>query len=186
MKILFIRHGKAEYSKLKRTEYESLDYLKNFIGLSEKGISQAEEVSKDKRLRNSQIILSSPYTRAIQTAAIISKNCGLNIIVEEDLREWFTEVNMQTNKLKFNKLYKEFISNEGKHTKQCEFKWESLDNLFERTNLVLKKYLDYNKIIVVTHEMVIDQFKYKENIANCEIIEVDFSNNFVPTGFIKN
>ncbi|MDY3908897.1 MAG: phosphoglycerate mutase family protein, partial [Eubacterium sp.] len=44
--------------------------------LTELGIKQAEEVSLSPLLEGCQVIVSSPYTRALQTAAIISKNTG--------------------------------------------------------------------------------------------------------------
>lgn len=39
-------------------------------------------------LKNSEIIISSPYIRALQTAAIISKETKIPLTVEIDLREW--------------------------------------------------------------------------------------------------
>ena len=48
----------------------------------------AYEFSKDERLKGAKVIVSSPYTRALQTAAIISKETGLNIEVDMNLREW--------------------------------------------------------------------------------------------------
>ena len=49
--------------------------------LTENGILLAEKASFDQRLDHAEIIVSSPYTRALQTAAIISKNRQLNIKV---------------------------------------------------------------------------------------------------------
>lgn len=57
--------------------------------LTELGIKQAEEVSLSPLLEGCQVIVSSPYTRALQTAAIISKNTGLNIKVEVDIHELY-------------------------------------------------------------------------------------------------
>ncbi len=41
------------------------------------------------------IIVSSPYTRALQIAAIISKNRQLNIKIELDLHEWMPDLSFQ-------------------------------------------------------------------------------------------
>ena len=84
MKIYMIRHGKADYS---------YGDLHNFIGqghdlakLDDKYIDDVIKTSKDIRLKNADLIVSSPYTRALQTAAIISKKTGLDIKIEADLR----------------------------------------------------------------------------------------------------
>ena len=61
---------------------------RSFAPLSEKGIHQAEMTAIDDRLKSAELIISSPYTRALQTASIISRETGLKICVEVDLREW--------------------------------------------------------------------------------------------------
>ena len=49
---------------------------------------QAEKVALNSILSKSEIIVSSPYPRALQTAAIISRETGIKLNVEMDLREW--------------------------------------------------------------------------------------------------
>ena len=80
-----IRHGKHTYEPVNG---------KGFIGhglelapLSEEGVIQAYECSKDSRLKNCDLIISSPYTKAMQTSAILSKQLGIDDKVEIDLRE---------------------------------------------------------------------------------------------------
>ena len=57
------------------------------------GIKEIQNTSKDKRLCDAGIILSSPYTRALQTAAILSKELRIDMIVETDLHEWIANKN---------------------------------------------------------------------------------------------
>ncbi|WP_010233728.1 phosphoglycerate mutase family protein [Clostridium arbusti] len=45
----------------------------DLIPLTNNGIKQAKRASRDARIGKSDIILYSPYTRALQTASIISK-----------------------------------------------------------------------------------------------------------------
>ena len=65
------------------------------IPLQRDKIKDVIETSKDIRLKNAQIIVSSPYTRALQTASIISKETGLDIVVEPDIREWQPDLTYQ-------------------------------------------------------------------------------------------
>ena len=80
LKIVFMRHSQQDYSSVFERKYmgQGLD----LSPLTEKGIQIVEYASHDIRLNDAEIIVSSPYTRAMQTAAIISKNRGLNIKVE--------------------------------------------------------------------------------------------------------
>ena len=67
----FIRHGETDYSDRNTKIYKGFGV--NLSPLSENGIQQIKETAKDLRLTDADIILSSPYTRALQTAAILSK-----------------------------------------------------------------------------------------------------------------
>ncbi|MDF2544972.1 MAG: putative proteinB, partial [Herbinix sp.] len=109
MKIIFIRHGEPDKSYVD---------VKGFIGqgrdlapLTELGIEQAKEVSKNPLLEGGQIIISSPYTRALQSAAIISKNTGLDIKVEIDLHEFIPDKTFMVKGEEENRdLHKDFMN----------------------------------------------------------------------------
>ncbi|MGI6462069.1 MAG: histidine phosphatase family protein [Candidatus Scatomorpha sp.] len=87
----FIRHGKTDYSERNTKIYQGFGV--NLSKLSELGVSQVKEAAKDERLKGADLILSSPYTRALQTAAILSKELGADIVVESDLHEWLANKN---------------------------------------------------------------------------------------------
>lgn len=177
MKIIFIRHGEPDYSPCD---------LRGFIGqgrdmapLSQEGIAQAENVSKDILLEGSDMIVSSPYTRALQTAAILSKNTGLDLHVEVDLHEFIPDRTFQyKGKEESYLLHKDFWDHKGVHPERDQKKWESIDEMINRINPVLERYLNYNKIIVVAHGGVIRRFVGKANIEYCTPYEVEFSSNF--------
>ena len=65
-----VRHGEADYSQLMENGF--FGFGRDFAPLSKTGIEQVEKTAKDQRLKSAQIIVTSPYTRALQTAAIIS------------------------------------------------------------------------------------------------------------------
>lgn len=72
-----IRHGEADYSDMMDKGFWG--FGRSFAPLSQNGIAQAEATANDVRLKSAAFIVSSPYTRALQTAAIISRETGLNI-----------------------------------------------------------------------------------------------------------
>ena len=165
-----VRHGKHDYDSVKN---------KNFIGhglelahLTEEGIVQAEELSNDSRLRDCDIIISSPYTRAMHTSAILSKNLGLDIRVETDLREH--ELDLTYSYRSFDDLRKiifEERKRNGEASDNDKYVWETRNELRERVINVLKKYDSYEKVIAVCHGMVIHCLTGKTGIPNCSVHE---------------
>ncbi|WP_430476759.1 histidine phosphatase family protein [Bacillus cereus] len=74
--IYFVRHAHSTYTKEERER-----------PLSEKGHLDAEDVTRLLEGKHIDIIISSPYKRAIQTVQGIADTYNLSIQVEEDLRE---------------------------------------------------------------------------------------------------
>lgn len=151
-----VRHGEPDYSQISEAGFWG--FGRAFAPLSEKGIEQAELTAADKRLKTADIILSSPYTRALQTAGIISRKTGLKVIVEVDLHEWIPD---KTNKNKTSQeasaLKEEFVKYKGIYPEGTQMKWETLDEMQLRMRRVADKYADYNKVIIVGHGMA---FRY--------------------------
>ncbi|MDP2598747.1 MAG: class I tRNA ligase family protein [Candidatus Liptonbacteria bacterium] len=76
-----IRHGETDWNKNKRFQ-GSTD-----IPLNETGIAQAKITAEALKAKKVNLVITSPLLRAKQTAEIIAKTCGAEIIVENDLRE---------------------------------------------------------------------------------------------------
>ena len=93
MKIIFIRHGEPDKNEVDKRGF--IGQGRDLAPLTELGIRQAEEASKNPLLEGSQIIISSPYTRALHTAAIVSKNTGLDIKIDMDIYEFLSDKTFQ-------------------------------------------------------------------------------------------
>ena len=65
----FVRHGKTDYSQRNTKVYQGFGV--NLARLSEKGVEPIRETARDPRLQGTKLILSSPYTRAVQTLSLI-------------------------------------------------------------------------------------------------------------------
>jgi len=181
-KIVFIRHSEPDYSFVNAKKY--IGHGNDLAQLTENGIQIAEHVSFDNRLDNAEIIVSSPYTRALQTAAIISKNRGLNIKVELDLHEWMPDLSFQySSEEEALKAAKLCIANKGVCSDNSEMTFENLENVFNRAKATLLRYKGYKKIIVVTHCVVIRQFVAAPHLPYCGISEIEFDESFLCTEF---
>ena len=75
-----IRHGEPTYDHMLENGFWG--FGRDFAPLTEKGKQQVEMTAKDIRLIDAEIIVSSPYTRALQTAQIISRETGIPVEVE--------------------------------------------------------------------------------------------------------
>ena len=118
----FIRHGETDYSDRNTKIYKGFGV--NLSPLSENGIQQIKETAKDLRLTDADIILSSPYTRALQTAAILSKEIGIEIAVETDLHEWVANKNyIYDEDEKAEKSYQQYVDNQGEYQDGVDEVW---------------------------------------------------------------
>lgn len=183
-KLILIRHGEPDYSFV--TERKFKGHGIDLAQLTERGKELARNAAKDERLNGASLIVSSPYTRALQTAAIISKERKLDIEIEVDIHEWLPD-------LSFNFISDDVVKAASKECTLCKGEyeesdkrnWEKLSTVAARAFKGLEKYLCYEKIIVVTHGVVMRQFMYQEDIPYCGILEVDFSKSFKWGGWIE-
>lgn len=165
-----IRHGEADYSGL--MEHHFFGFGRDLAPLSEKGMLQAEETAKDERLKSSDIIISSPYTRALQTAQIISRNTGIAVKVELDLHEWIPDLsNKYTTSEEAFSLADEFARFKGVYPAEVNKQWETVEDMRKRMRRVADKYTNYKKIIFVGHGMALRTLTYIEQMKPAEIVE---------------
>ena len=181
-KIVFVRHSEPDYTFVEEKKF--MGHGMDLAQLSENGILIAEKVSHDCRLSNADMIVSSPYTRALQTAAIISKNRQLNIRVEVGLHEWIPDLSFKYSSREevkeANRLCKEY---KGVCPNDIGIKFENLESVFDRAKRALLCYSENKKIIVVTHEIVIRRFSLEPDIPFCGITEIDFDESIMYAGF---
>ena len=184
-RIVFIRHGEQDYSDVLSRKY--IGHGVDLATLTENGIKMVEDISFDNRFDNAELIVSSPYTRTMQTAAIISRNRQLDIRVELDLQEWIPDLSFQLSSeeeiLNAENLCTQY---KGECPDDCEVKFEDFTSVFSRAKTALLRYSSYSKIIVVAHSahsVVIRRFVSYPNIPHCGIAEFDFDESCQCTEF---
>lgn len=184
MRLVMIRHGQQDY-----TEPEAKGFAgpaREFAPLSKLGIEQAEAVATNSRLRGSQLIVSSPYTRALQTAAVISRVTGLKIEVAFDLHEWLIDTTFQNRDIHDTlAAIRDADRCRGIRQQDSKLSWEGFDRLAQRAYRALYPYLGYEKIIVTAHSFLIKQFYNPGHIDYCQIVEVDFDRDFKWPGYTR-
>ena len=165
-----IRHGEPAWDI--NEKYKLKGHGRDLVQLTQIGIEQVNKTSKEERLKNAQIILSSPYTRALQTAAILSKELQLEIQVEFDLREWQPDLTFQFDSMeRLNELVNEFNKHNGEYPEEETRLWESKSMMKARVEEVLNRYLNYDYVIAVGHGMIFRTQCEVEEIPHASIIE---------------
>lgn len=186
MKVVFIRHGESDY--LPCEERGFVGHGRDLAPLSSLGTQQAERISKNTDFCDCEVIVSSPYTRALQTAAIISRNTGIKIEVDVDLHEWCPDKTYQYKRLEqLDELHKDFVRCKGEYSNGDKRNWETINEIIDRVIPVLDKYLErgFNKIIIVTHGGIIRRFIGESNIKYCIPYEVDYNKEYQCIGWIN-
>lgn len=173
-KFYFIRHGHMDTSMAGQKFYKGFSY--NMMTLSEKGIAQIYEASKNEILKDAELIITSPFGRTMHSAAIISKELNLDMKVETDLHEWMADsVSYEfLSDEEAMKAYKCLTDNNGCHPEGEECTWESAAQMKERVKKVLDKYKEYNAVIVVCHGTIMQYVLEIEHPENGEIVEFEY------------
>lgn len=181
MQVVVMRHGERD---------DQLCYERGFIGqglelapLTANGIKQAEEAAKNHLIDQCSIIVSSPYTRCMQTAAIVSRLRGIPLTVEVDLHEWIPDLTYQNKPGEGKRYAEEFSFYKGVYPKDRVCVWESIEMMEKRLMGVLNRYQNYNKILLVTHGMLMHQFKPYEHIPYCFVDSFLYDESFQFAGF---
>ncbi len=169
-KFILVRHGEPRYDEVIEKGYVGMGY--DLGKLSENGVRQAEERAKDPLLKDAEIIISSPYTRALQTAAIISRLTDIPLTVENDLHEWMPDTTFLFDQ-DANDSFQEYLSAHGIRNVSHRYRWESYPDLKKRVQLTLIKYKNYKKVIVVCHGIVMSALtRFDDVIEHCGVREV--------------
>ena len=164
-KFILIRHGEPTYKEVENLGFKGHGF--DLAPLTSNGILEVKETIKDEIFKNSDILISSPYTRTMQTASIITSKYNLDINVEILLHEWIPDLTgtYHTKEEMVRNLRIARRAFEGKtKTEDLTFinNIEPLEEVKKRGLLVLDKYTNYNKVIVVTHGMMINMLTNKK------------------------
>ena len=166
-----IRHGEAAWAAMRARGAQGRDF--NFVELTPTGVAQIEALADDPRLRSAEAILSSPYTRGLQSAAILSRRLDLPLHIEYDLHEWLYD----------RDPYALFVTDEVERRRQHFFAsdrfapppethaWESAFEVRTRAETILRNFLQHRAVIVMCHVGVIFSLIGRAKVSLGEIVE---------------
>lgn len=185
MKIVLIRHGKPDYAPVDERGF--IGHGRALAPLTPEGVEQAECAADSPELKGVQLLVASPYTRALQTAAIISRKTDIPLTVEVDLREWQPDMTYQcrTSEESFA-LHQDFWACKGEYPEGESRKWETINQIIARIDPVYRRYYDagYEKIAVVAHGGVIRRLTGKGIVPYCAPETVEYNGEYPYHGWV--
>ncbi|PIZ99066.1 MAG: hypothetical protein COX77_02625 [Candidatus Komeilibacteria bacterium CG_4_10_14_0_2_um_filter_37_10] len=143
-KWFLVRHGETDMNKENRLYYQDNDID---MPLNEQGIMQAEECAQELKKQKIDLIITSHYLRAQQTAQVIARVTGAKIILEENFRERNTGnaqgMTSAEVKTKFPNFYEyaDKSANQENYQEMEERMWESFSQHYAQ-------HKDKNVVIV--------------------------------------
>ena len=171
-----VRHGEPDWcynDRLINEQYRLKGHGRDLAPLTAAGMEQAKMAAADSRIRNSELIVSSPYTRALQTAAIIVRETGLELRVEVDLREWQPDLTFEYDSLdRLHALKQDYQNHHGIYPPDAAKVWESKTMLKQRMEAVLEKYRHFPRVTVVAHGEIFRTQKNLEELPYCSVTEL--------------
>jgi broad specificity phosphatase PhoE len=84
--IYLLRHGEADYEPVRERRWPGS--MAELAGLSERGRQEAAAAAAALAGVGATALVSSPYTRTMQTSGIVACHLGLSVEVDFGLHEW--------------------------------------------------------------------------------------------------
>lgn len=152
--VYLVRHGQPDWPAMNARGLPG--GVNDLVPVTDLGIKQSEQVAEQLRDCDAVRVVSSPMTRALQTAAIISSELRLPLSVEFDLREWVVDDTYRWIGPPPRSVIEEFVNSGGEWAPDSTRAWEPLSEVRRRVTTVLDRITDDGgTTIVVAHAIVI-------------------------------
>ena len=179
MELILLRHAQPDYSAVEG-KGPGFNHL---APLSAAGIEQAQAVSQHELLANAELVISSPYTRTLQTAAIIAGSLALPLVVDVGFHERLPDTkNELKTREELEQSFEEYDLCKGIHTADGLHHWESTAQQISRVKHSLGKYTAHKKVIIVTHGELIRRFR-PGRLPFCGLVQVEYHEGFKFLGW---
>lgn len=173
MKLYVVRHGQTEWN------YENRVCGVSDVQLTDKGKEQANELSKIINMKQIDIILTSPLSRAVKTAEILSSGISKDLIIDHRLIE--QDYGVFEGAYRDNNNFLEAKRHFPSKLSGGESILQVVQRIFNVLDEIKEKYQSKN-VLIVTHggvcriinayfnEQTNEEF-YHFHIGNCELKE---------------
>ncbi len=154
--IYLVRHGEPDYAPVDARGW--LGMAADSAPLTAAGAKQAEELADLLSGIGATYLVSSPFTRALQSAAIIGHRLALGVRVDYDLRDWLPDnIGSWRGAADVRAAQAELDAYGGEWPMGVQRPWEPLSRVRERARAALARHTASTDgpVLAITHAMVI-------------------------------
>ncbi len=178
-----MRHGEPDWGLVEARGVRG--WAKDFAPLTPLGRLQIDTIARDYRLQEAEAILCSTFTRALESAALLSRALNKPLYVEYDLHEWLPQKDPlgDVDARLLERAKQTLGGTEVDAAGAQDGPWESLDEVRARVLDVLGRYRRFPSLVVVTHGVVIGSLVGMQRLVDhAEIVpfEVDLDDPGPP------
>ena len=161
MTITLLRHGRTEYGVVDRF----VGHGRDLAPLTRAGIADAERAARSLAATPVDVIVSSPMTRALQTAMIVGRRLDREVVVELDLHEWMPDGTQRWHGPTVPAdAYDALRTAGGEWPPGTTPGWEPLSAVRQRAAAAIGRHDDDGDLLVVCHSVVIQALT---GVAGC-------------------
>jgi broad specificity phosphatase PhoE len=159
--ITLLRHGRTEYDVVDRF----IGHGRDLAPLTSAGIADAERAATSLAATPVDLVVSSPMTRALQTAMIVGRRLDREVVVELDLHEWMPDSAQRWHGPTVpTEAYDALRSAGGEWPSGTTPGWEPLSAVRARAWAAIGRHDDRGDLLVVCHSVVIEALT---GVAGC-------------------
>ena len=165
--IYLVRHGEPDYAAVDSRRLPGL--AADTAPLTPTGAKQAEAVADLLSGIGATYLVSSPFTRALHSAAIIGHRLALGVRVDYDLRDWLPESSgYWRGQSDVRAAQAELDGYDGEWPEGIHRPWEPLSAVRERALAALERHTANTDgpVLALTHSMVIRALTGERNTAH--------------------
>ncbi|MEU8224777.1 histidine phosphatase family protein [Kribbella sp. NPDC048915] len=165
--IYLVRHGEPDYVPIDSRGWPGM--AADSAPLTALGRKQAEELADLLGGIGATYLVSSPFTRALHSAAIIGHRLALGVRVDHDLRDWLPDdTGRWRGPADVRAAQAELETYGGEWPDGIQRPWEPLSRVRERANAALARHAANTDgpLLAVTHATVIRALTGERNTAH--------------------
>ena len=153
---LLVRHGETAYTAIARHERAYDGSRRDLAPLTPRGVAQIVAVASRLRFAPPQLIVTSPYARALHSAAILSRALDVELAVDIDLHDWLPAPGRMSglDQSAVDRAVEEFAGRaRGDHRGPVTA--ETAEEVRSRVSAVLARHSRPGTLLVMTHDTLI-------------------------------
>lgn len=167
MSVVLVRHGEPDWHQVEGPRWRGA--ANDFAPLTAVGRQQAVDAASVLAAEgNVDMILSSPMTRALETACLMASTLGVQVHVDLNLREWLPDDTYSwTSVEEVAASYADMLAHGGRRPRGHHLHWEPLDVVRARAMASLEPYVAGRvRVVAVCHEVLIHALTGCERTAH--------------------